>query len=162
MRPSLLAILAPAVILAASPALAQSCAERLDRFAAAATGGGAAPTTGDMAQERAAEGDASDLLAQSDGVIAPPATGDMPVIDPGTTGGSGATGDGMPTAPAIPPQTAEGGPQAGDNGAAQQAQMESLVAAARDAQRRGDEAECTARLDEAEALASGAQGGTAQ
>jgi len=109
-------------------------------------------------------GASSESLAQSGGVIQPPAVGSGRVLEPP----SGAA-DGMKTAPAIPQQ--EGAPEGGmpDGkaqrgagqsgtgqtalGAAERAQLETLLLGARNAGRQGDIAQCQERLDEARDLA---------
>jgi hypothetical protein len=174
------AVAAGLSLLAASPASAQSCAELTEQFAAdhgltAAPPptvpprvGGAAPdregtagSTGDPAIEGGSGSVTSRDLSQSGGVIAPPADGDQAVIDPGSSGASN-----MPTAPPIRPDAgagtsgATGGPM---DRAARDAQLESLITAARSAAESGDEVQCMNNLDRAQDLAqrtpSGAGGG---
>lgn len=89
----------------------------------------------------------TDKLKGSGGVLQPPDVGAPVAVIPPETAGR------MPTAPAIPPQTAEGEP-APRLGTARQAQLESLLMAARAAADRGNSAECRARLAEAEQLAA--------
>ncbi|AWK85691.1 hypothetical protein [Azospirillum thermophilum] len=105
----------------------------------------------------------SDRLAQSGGLVSPPAVGDRGVIEPPSTGST------MPTAPALRPDAGAGpdrAPQAGGTGAtmgqaARNAQLESLVTAARSAARSGDEERCMQSLGEARRLLqSGPAGGS--
>jgi hypothetical protein len=93
-------------------------------------------------------GASSESLAQSGGVIQPPDIGGTRVIEP-PQGGA----DGMNTAPAMPQQ--DGAPQGTvpNTGAAQRAQLETLLLGARNAGRQGDAAECQERLEEARELA---------
>ncbi|WP_448204359.1 hypothetical protein [Azospirillum sp. sgz302134] len=162
----------------AGSALAQSCADLVERFAAdhslsttppptAAPSG----TAGSTAQNGAATGSgsgaaSSERLAQSGGVVAPPAVGDTAVIEPPRAGSSN-----MPTAPAVRPDSGPGsgsttgGTTGGSPGdtmgqAAQNAQLESLVTAARSAAKRGDEAQCMESLSQARRLGQAAPGGT--
>ena len=107
-------------------------------------------------------GASSESLAQSGGVIQPPDVGSARVLEPPK-----GTADGMNTAPAMPQQ--DGAPQGtvpNDGtakpaiGAAERAQLETLLLGARNAGRQGDTAQCEERLDEARELAreSGADG----
>jgi hypothetical protein len=93
-------------------------------------------------------GASSESLAQSGGVIQPPDVGSARVLEP-PKGGA----DGMNTAPAMPQQ--DGAPQGTvpNTGAAQRAQLETLLLGARNAGRQGDTAECQERLEEARDLA---------
>ena len=108
-------------------------------------------------------GASSESLAQSGGVIQPPDVGSGRVLEPPKEGAA----DGMNTAPAMPQQ--DGAPQGtvpNDGtakpaiGAAERAQLETLLLGARNAGRQGDTAQCEERLDEARELAreSGADG----
>ncbi|MBP2300264.1 hypothetical protein [Azospirillum picis] len=128
-------------------------------------------------------GASSDRLAQSGGTVAPPSVGDRAVIEPP------ATGSNMPTAPSMAPQTSQGSAQgsapgsssglssgsradaapapggAGSTGdlmgrAARNAQLESLVTAARAAAREGDETRCMDSLSDAKRLSRTAPGGS--
>jgi hypothetical protein len=104
-------------------------------------------------------GASSESLAQSGGVIKPPDVGTSRVLEPP----SGAA-DGMNTAPAMPQQDGApegsvpgGGGQRGTGqpalGAAERAQLETLLLGARNAGQQGDTAQCEERLEEARALA---------
>ncbi|PWC34208.1 hypothetical protein [Azospirillum sp. TSO35-2] len=113
----------------------------------------------------AAGGATSNRLAQSGGMVAPPAVGDRSVIEPPSTGSN------MPTAPAVGADsgsraTPDGAPgSAGSSGgglmeqAARNAQLESLVTAARSAARDGDESRCMDSLSDARRLSQTAPGG---
>lgn len=156
----------------AAPASAQSCADLVERFAAdhslsasppptavPSTPGSAGSTTSDSSVNGAAS---SERLAQSGGVVAPPAVGDTAVIEPPRAGSSN-----MPTAPAVRPDAGPGtsGSMGGSTGdamapAARNAQMESLVTAARSAAKNGDEARCMESLSQARRLSQTAPGGT--
>jgi hypothetical protein len=136
------------MLVGTTPAWAQSsrdtCLADVERLADA-LGMNAQPPQGS-----AGSGD----LAQSGGVIRPPDVGTGRVMEPPP-----GVADGMNTAPAIPPQTA--GPDSGRGseasrqslGAAEQAQMESLLTGARNAARDGDTARCVETLEEARDLA---------
>jgi hypothetical protein len=91
-----------------------------------------------------------DRMKQSGGVLAPPEGGRTAVIEPPPTG-PGST----PTAPAVPPHTAEG--PSGSTGtalnAAKRSQVQAHLNAAREAEGRGDEKTCFERLGEARAAA---------
>ena len=88
-----------------------------------------------------------EALSQSGGVIEPPEQGRTVTIEPPRTG------DTMPTAPPVPPQTAERPSQNPTAlSAAKRMQMQSLLDAARAADRQGREAECFERLGEARAV----------
>jgi hypothetical protein len=135
-RARLVAAPAAAVLLGlAGPAVAQDCLAEVDAMAGELG----------LATEPAEPGDAaslSDRLAQSGGVIEPPAdAGATPVIEP-----PAGTSDAMPTAPAVAP----------DDPAARRDQVEGLLMAARAAAEAGDEEACEARLAEAAGLAAGA------
>ncbi|WP_207455441.1 hypothetical protein [Azospirillum sp. SYSU D00513] len=171
-----------AVLLAAAPASAQSCAELIERFAAnhdlsasppptmppSALEGvpeGTAGSSGPGGQPSADGGSGavtSESLADSGGVIAPPAMADGaaagPVIEPPAAGTSN-----MPTAPGIGADSGAtgGGGATGDAmaSAAQTAQVDSLVTAAREAAQRGDEAQCLGNLERALNLSRRMPGG---
>lgn len=140
-----------AALAVSSAARAQSCAEAIETFArqyALATElPRAEPPSG--AVERPATEDSRGVppesLSRSGGVIAPPGEGRGRVIEPPRT-----DGDGMRTAPPMPPQTSQA-PSTGNTeiGAARRAQMQGLLDGARAAERQGNEAECRDRLDEA-------------
>lgn len=164
----------------AGPAAAQSCAELVERFAAdnslsasppptaapnaqsgAGTGTAGSATANNGTVGDGASGSAgSERLAQSGGVIAPPpSVGDQAVIEP-PRGGAGSSN--MPTAPSIRPDTGPttDSPTGGAMGrAAQNAQMESLITAARSAADQGDEAQCMESLAKARRLSQSAPGG---
>jgi len=162
---------AAVMALLAPPALAQqTCRDMVDRFAAAENLSATAPptaappmpgdtrpgTAGTTTDGGASSGTSmSDKLGQSGGVLKPPAVGDQAVIDPPQTGN-------MPTAPRVAPAPGTGsGSSAGSptgaspDRAAQRAQMESLVTAARAAAERGDERQCMDSLTKAQALTGG-------
>lgn len=83
-------------------------------------------------------------LGRSGGVIAPPESARGRVVEPPPVG------DPMATTPDVPQQT----PQHPDaRRAAQRAQMQSLLDAARAAERQGNEAECLDRVARARSLA---------
>ncbi|BAI73091.1 hypothetical protein AZL_024530 [Azospirillum sp. B510] len=113
---------------------------------------------------RGAQGPDSERLAQSGGMVAPPAVDDRSVIAPPSIGST------MPTAPAVGPQAgSRAAPDSGPGGsgggdglmgqAARNAQLESLVTAARGAARDGDETRCMTSLDDARRLSRTAPGG---
>lgn len=142
-----LAAALPAALAAGLPASRQAeaqeqrCADLVERLGA---------RDGSSADLPSAEGGASsDRLARSGGVIAPPmAEGRTPTIEPPSPGASA-----MPTAPAIEPQTGSGATAPPETAAASvEAQVGSLLASARAAAGRGDEAECRRHLGEAMAL----------
>ncbi|HYG86329.1 MAG TPA: hypothetical protein VD978_08735 [Azospirillum sp.] len=164
LRSALLA--AGAVALASAPALAQqTCRDQIERFAAAENLSATSPpvtsppAAGDTRSGTAGStvdggNNMSETLGRSGGVLAPPAVGDTAVIDPPRTGEQS-----MPTAPRIAPSPGAGSGSSGDTAtgttaerAAQRAQMESLVTAARAAADRGDERQCLESLDKARAL----------
>ncbi len=96
----------------------------------------------------------SDKLTASGGVIAPPSTGDLASANAPVPGG-----DRMQTAPAIAPQTADSGnsktsPDVASAEAASTAQAASLLQAARDAAKNGNESACKQRLADAVKLLS--------
>lgn len=178
-----LALAVAAGLLAVQPAAAQSgCAAMVEQFAAnrglstepppVAVPDSAAPglsgsTPRDELGSGSGSGTSSEDLAQSGGMVAPPAVGDRSVIEPP------ATGSNMPTAPSVAPQAnsramPDSGPggSGGANGlmgqAARNAQLEALVTAARSAARDGDEARCMESLNDARRLSQtppGGQGG---
>ena len=184
------ALVMAAGLLAAQGAAAQtgaaaqaSCGAMVDQFAAdlglstepppvavPGPGGGIGTPglSGSTPRDETGSGSGSDQLAQSGGMVAPPAVGDRSVVEPP------AIGSNMPTAPSINPQA---GPQANsrtapDSGpggsgggdglmgqAARNAQVESLVTAARSAARDGDETRCMTSLNDARRLSRTAPGG---
>jgi hypothetical protein len=84
-------------------------------------------------------------LSRSGGVMEPPEQGRIVTIEPPLSGA-----DVMPTKPEIPPHTSEGPSRSTTElGGAKRLQMQSLLNAARAAQREGKEAECFERLGEA-------------
>ena len=139
-----------ALILPFSAAHAQ-CVKQVDEMADALGMSTTLPEPSDLASapDEAPGEDAVSELAESQGVIAPPETGDdMPILEPG----AGQDSD-MPTAPdieATPPP--EGDPEA--DLAAATTQVEALLTAARGAANAGDEEACLERLQEAAALAA--------
>lgn len=156
-----------------------SCGAMVDQFAAdlglstepppvAVPGPGGGTGTpglsGSTPRDEPGSGSGSDRLAQSGGMVAPPAVGDRSVVEPP------AIGSNMPTAPSIspqansrtPPDSGPGGSGGGDGlmgQAARNAQVESLVTAARSAARDGDEARCMTSLNDARRLSRTAPGG---
>ena len=125
----------------APPVWAQGCSQAVEAYAERQ---GIAGGKTELAAPRSL----SDQLAGTGGVIQPPQVGRTPEIEPpdGTSR--------MPTQPAIEPQA---GPERGDRaessaGPAHQAKVAGLLDAARAAAHRGDESECTAKLDEAARL----------
>lgn len=171
--PQGLLLAAGLVLCGAGPALAQgSCAALVDRFAAennlsaspppvATPPGSSGSTAGDGALPNGSSGTTPDQLARSGGVVAPPASGDQAVIEPPRTGAP------MPTAPAVRPDAAPNSGSSMESGsmgqAARNAQIESLVTAARSAAKDGNEQLCMDSLDKARGLtraAPGATGGT--
>ncbi len=100
-------------------------------------------------------GATSDKLATSGGVIAPPATGDMASVTPPVP-----NPEPMKTAPAVPPQGADGTSAKSPSSsttrdAAADAQAASLLQAAREAGAKGNESACRQRLADAKALLEG-------
>ncbi|NUB29525.1 hypothetical protein [Azospirillum brasilense] len=171
--PQGLLLAAGLVLCGAGPALAQgSCAALVDRFAAennlsaspppvATPPGSSGSTAGEGALPSGSSGTTPDQLARSGGVVAPPASGDQAVIEPPRTGAP------MPTAPAVRPDAAPNSGSSMESGsmgqAARNAQIESLVTAARSAAKDGNEQLCMESLDKARGLtraAPGATGGT--
>ncbi|CAO3353610.1 hypothetical protein [Azospirillum melinis] len=156
-----------------------SCGAMVDQFAAdlglstepppvAVPGPGGGTGTpglsGSTPRDEPGSGSGGDRLAQSGGMVAPPAVGDRSVVEPP------AIGSNMPTAPSIspqansrtPPDSGPGGSGGGDGlmgQAARNAQVESLVTAARSAARDGDEARCMNSLNDARRLSRTAPGG---
>ena len=176
------ALLVAAGLLCAWPAAAQTggaapagCAAMVEQFAAdqglstepppVAVPGTAAPgLSGSSPRDEQGSGVSSGELAQSGGMVAPPAVGDQAVIEPP------AIGSNMPTAPAVSPQAnSRAKPDSGPGGsggvdglmgqAARNAQLESLVTAARSAARDGDETRCMNSLNDARRLSRTAPGG---
>lgn len=180
------ALVMAAGLLAAQGAAAQtgaaaqaSCGAMVDQFAAdlglstepppvAVPGNGAPGLSGSTPRDEPGSGSGSDRLAQSGGMVAPPAVGDRSVVEPP------AIGSNMPTAPSISPQpgpqaksrtapdSGPGGSGSGDGPmgqAARNAQVESLVTAARSAARDGDETRCMTSLNDARRLSRTAPGG---
>lgn len=176
------ALLVAAGLLCARPAAAQTggaapagCAAMVEQFAAdqglstepppVAVPGTAAPgLSGSSPRDEQGSGVSSGELAQSGGMVAPPSVGDQAVIQPP------AIGSNMPTAPAVGPQAnSRAKPDSGPGGsggvdgmmgqAARNAQLESLVTAARSAARDGDESRCMNSLDDARRLSRTAPGG---
>ena len=153
--------------LATAPAGAQQiCRDMVDRFAAAENlSATTPPVAGDTRSGTAGTatdggGSMSEKLGQSGGVLTPPAIGDQAVIDPPRSGTNS-----MPTAPRVAPGPGTGAGSSADSPtgatpdrAAQRAQMESLVTAARAASDRGDERQCMESLATARALAEPGRG----
>ena len=97
---------------------------------------------------------ATDKLAATGGVIAPPATGAAAVITPPPTG------DRMATAPSVQPNTQAGPAPARpvEMDAAKRAQAEAMLFAARNAAQEGKQEQCYERLQQAQRLISGPSG----
>ncbi len=173
-----MALAAGLLMLAALPAAAQqTCGAMAEQFAADHSLSTVPPptvapslpgTAGSTPQGDAPSGSGGatpDRLAQSGGLITPPAVGDRAVIDPPRSGASN-----MPTAPALRPDSGQASgpdstPGTGSTGgimgrAARDAQLESLITAARSAARDGDEARCLESLTEARRLSQAAPGGS--
>jgi hypothetical protein len=144
-KPALLVLAASSF---AVPALAASCGTEIEVLerqyklsAALPKGGGDTPAT---TESRGMAPD--DKLARSGGVLAPPEGGRTAVIPPPSTGPGSTV-----TPPAVPPHTAEGpsGSTGAELGAANRAQVQAHLNAAREAEGRGDEKACFERLGEA-------------
>ena len=136
-------------------ARAASCDEEIELFAKQydllAELPRAEPPAGSPAPEPPAtmesRGVPPEALSRSGGVVEPPEQGRTVTIEPPPTG------DLMPTTPEVKPHTAERPSQgAAELGAAKRMQMQSLLNAARAAERQGREAECFERLGEARAI----------
>ncbi|PWC82796.1 hypothetical protein TSH100_22770 [Azospirillum sp. TSH100] len=173
-------------LLAVQPAAAQTsgttpagCGAMVDQFAAdmglstepppvavpgSGNGSGTPGLSGSTPRDELGSGSGSEQLAQSGGMVAPPAVGDRSVVEPP------AIGSNMPTAPSVTPQAnsrsaPDSGPGASGGGdglmgqAARNAQVESLVTAARSAARDGDETRCMNSLNDARRLSRTAPGG---
>lgn len=141
------ALIIAAALLLPFPAAAQDCREQVDALAGKLgfstdlpQGGGSTAA----APQQPQPGD----LASSGGVIRPPETGDMPTIEP--PAGENST---MPTAPEVQPQAPGGAERSSQP--AKDAQIQSLLTAARQAADAGDHQACLDRLQEASALAAG-------
>lgn len=143
-------ILVAAALALAWPAgvVGAQCLKQVEDMAAALGVSTALPEPSDLAEASSDEA-AVDELAESDGVIAPPATGeDMPVLEPSAGGASE-----METAPDIGAQPPADGVDLQDAAAAV-TQVEALLTAARQAADAADEETCLTRLQEAAALAA--------
>lgn len=129
----------------ASPAAAQSCTGLIDRFAAEHGLSEAPPAarTGDPTTEPRSR-NMTDKLARSNGVIAPPETGNTPVVPPASPG------DRMPTTPKLDGSRQRDEADALPRQSQSNAEASSLLDAARDAARRGDEQGCLAKLQQAQ------------
>ncbi len=106
-----------------------------------------------LPQDTSSGGNLSQKLAQSGGVIAPPPTGDLSGATPPVPGG-----DHMQTAPAIMQQGAtplDPTAAAPEHSAAADTQAASLLQAARDAAKNGDEDACQQRLADARKVLAG-------
>jgi len=152
-------ITAPIIaMITASAASAQEsdCLAEVDRLASSLGMKGEASPQATVPRS----GASSESLAQSGGVIQPPAVGSGRVLEPPQ-----GTADGMNTAPAMPQQegapqgtvpnsgTAQRGTEKPAMSAAGRAQLETLLLGARNAGRQGDTAQCEERLGEARDLA---------
>ena len=124
----------------------QDCAYEITRFEAEQDLSGPAPTL-DEAQRGGGE-ELSEALARSGGIVRPPATGSQGVIlDPPETG------DEMAVTPEPDPARPPGEkPRAM---AGRESHAISVLRAARQAAREGDEAECAERLQQARDLMEG-------
>lgn len=129
------------------PALATSCAAEIEeletryRLTAALPKGEAPAGAAETPATSESRGtSASDKLAPSGGVLAPPEGGRTAVIEPPKAGAT-------PTPSAVPPHAAQG-PSPGSAGlnAAKRTQMQAHLNAAREAAARGDEKQCFERL----------------
>jgi hypothetical protein len=143
-------MIAAAAMLAPQMAFAQDCLDQVEAFAAKIGANTGLPPAGrgPNAPEGTPKPDSSDL-AESGGVIAPPKTGsDMPTFEP-----QPAPSTPMPTAPQIEPGMKGGASELGAQ-AAENAQIQSLLTAARQAANTGDNQRCLDRLQEATALAA--------
>ena len=140
----------------AGSAVAQGCGAEIDRLAQQYNLSTEAPRAGTSEMPAApgsppagtSEPATSDRLARSGGVITPPDIGAPMAIRPPHD-----NPDRMATAPPVvpsPPTSRSG--DSGGLGAADRARMESLLQAARAAERQGKEAQCLERLREAEAV----------
>lgn len=140
-------IAAAALLLLPGAAAAQDCRDQVEALAdklGLSTELPEAPSSGGAQQQQPDAGD----LAESGGVIEPPDTGaDIPTIEPAP----GQSPD-MPTAPDVQPQTPGGGDNNGQS--AKNAQIQSLLTAARQAAEAGNNQRCLDRLQEATALAA--------
>ena len=143
---ALVAVLA--VTVAAGDAKAQRCADEIALLAQqyALTTDLPKPPA-DLGSSSGSMGVAPEDLARSGGVIAPPEGARGRVFDPPRQD------DPMVTTPEVRPQTQNGRTE-GSRGldAAKRAQMQSLLDAAREADRNGNEAECLARVARARAI----------
>lgn len=151
-------ILAIAFLSGITVAHAQSCREQVDRLVqqyglnaddthAGSSGAPAAPAAPPATTE--SQGLATtDKLARSGGVVTPPDIGTPMAMQPPKSG------DSMPTAPPVEPAPSAqaGAKDSGGLTAADRARMESLLLAARDAERQGKDEECLERLRQAEAV----------
>jgi hypothetical protein len=144
-----------ALALASGSALAATCTEAVERFArehevARAGGDGdrsSMPATPPVTMETRGMA-ASDKLAETGGVLQPPDVGRTPVLEPPPTANT------MPTAPRIEPGPApEVPPSKVELDAATRVQVDSLLTAARQADKAGDSHRCYDRLGEAQKLA---------
>ena len=106
-----------------------------------------------LPKDTASGSDLSGKLANSGGVIAPPATGDLSGATPAVP-----SADSMQTAPSVPEQGAFSGGKAAKTpdtqASASNAQVASLLQAARDASKNGNEHACQQRLSDAMKLLS--------
>jgi hypothetical protein len=143
----------------AAPALAQSCGQEADRLAqqyalnadearSGSTGAPATPSAPPATTESQGV-TTTDKLARSGGVISPPDVGTSMAIQPPK-----ANPDNMPTAPQVEPSPPAAAGAADSKGlsAADRTRMESLLMAARAAERQGKAEQCLERLREAEAV----------
>lgn len=140
MRTSVLA----ALLVLAAPLVARAdCAGDADRLAERYGLSAQLPQPSEAPATTESRGVPPEAMSRSGGVIAPPEEGRGRVIEPPAADRS------MPTAPEVRPTPA---PDETQRRAAKTAQIQSLVTAARAAAQRGNETECTRRLEEARAL----------
>jgi hypothetical protein len=132
-------------------AAAQDCLDQVDEFAAKQGVATELPHAGneDTAPAEPTDQSLSDKLSQSGGVLEPPKTeSKTPTLQPPP--GQNAP---MPTAPEIEPEPGSGGGSLTEQ-SGEDAQIESLLTAARQAAQSGDDQQCFKRLQEAKAIAA--------
>ena len=148
-----LALAFVAIVFAVSgpAARAQSCGQAIDQLAQRYNLSTELPQYGSSvptAPKSSSAPTRTERLAQSGGVLSPPDVGVPMAIQPPATEHAP-----MSTAPPLAPSPpASGFADAGSLTAAQRAQMESLLQAARAADRQGKPEECVERLRQAEAV----------
>lgn len=143
-------MIAAVAILLPQAAVTQDCLDQVDALATKLGANTELPSSGKgpNAPAGAQKPDTGDLAA-SGGVIAPPKAGsEMPTFEPQPEQAMP-----MPTAPNIEPGMKGGASDLGAQ-AAENAQIQSLLTAARQAAKSGDNQRCLERLQEATALAA--------